>query len=101
MFQKIKFSAVFIISAIVVLFASCKKEKYITTDALIKNINGDCGYVVYVDFNAFQPRNLPDSMKVDSLPVTISYKLLDETPECFGDLPVKNIMHLQTIKRKL
>lgn len=100
MFQKAKFSTLLIV-IIVLFFSSCKKDNYITADALIKNINGDCGYVIYVDFNAFQPRNLPDSMKVDSLPVTISYKLLDETPECFGDLPVKDIMHLQTIKRKL
>lgn len=100
MLQKFKFSFLPILLMLFILSA-CKKDEYITADALIKNINGDCGFVVYVDFNAFQPRNLPDSMKVDSLTVTIAYKLLDETPECFGDLPVKDIMHLQTIKRKL
>ncbi len=85
---------------LMLLVSSCKKDKYVVADAIIKNINGDCGYVIYLDFNAFQPRNLPDSLFIDSLPVTISYKLLDQTPECFGDLPVKDMMHIRTIERK-
>jgi len=89
------------IALFMLLVSSCKKDKYVVADAIIKNINGDCGYVIYLDFNAFQPRNLPDSLFIDSLPVTISYKLLDQIPECFGDLPVKDMMHLRTIKRKL
>jgi hypothetical protein len=82
------------------LFSACNKDKYLIADALVKNINGDCGYVIYLDFNAFQPRNLPDSLMIDSLPVTISYKLLDQVPECYGDLPVKDMMHIRTIERK-
>lgn len=94
----IVFGATTLLSA--VLFSACKKDKYLIADAIVKNINGDCGYVIYLDFNAFQPRNLPDSFMVDSLPVTISYKLLDQVPECYGDLPVKDIMHIRTIERK-
>jgi hypothetical protein len=96
-----KKSVLFSLVALSVLFFSaCKKDKYIKADAIIKNINGDCGYVVYLDFNAFQPRNLPDSLFIDSLPVTITYKLLDIVPECYGDFPVKDVMQIQTIQRK-
>jgi hypothetical protein len=97
-FNKISLS---VIVAAIVFFASCKKDKYTTADALVKDISGDCGFIIYVDFYAYQPRNLPDSMKVDSLPVVITYKLLERAPECFGTVPIEDMMHIQTIKRKL
>jgi len=91
----------FVFAAILTTLNACKKDKYLESEALIVNVYGDCGYAIYMDFNVFQPRNLPDSLFIDSLPVIISYKLLDRLPECYGVLPIKDMMHLRTIERKL
>ncbi len=91
----------FVFSAILTTLNACKKDKYLESEALIVNVYGDCGYAIYMDFNVFQPRNLPDSLFIDSLPVVISYKLLDRLPECYGVFPIKDVMHIRTIEKKL
>jgi hypothetical protein len=99
--RKFHFSVIFLFSLLLVFVASCKKDKYVTADAIVKDISGDCGFIIYVDFYAYQPRNLPDSLKIDSLQVEITYKLLERAPECYGTVPVEDMLHIQHIKRKL
>lgn len=95
-----KLSIILLLSYIVSMSA-CSKNDYITADALVKNIQGDCGFVIYVDYYIYQPRNLPDSLKVDSLPITLTYLLLHRAPECYGTVPVEDMIHIQHIRRKL
>jgi hypothetical protein len=90
-----------LVSILLLFFSYCKKETYYTKDAIVKDIQGDCGHVIYVDYYIYQPRNLPDSLKIDSLRVTLTFKLLERAPECYGNVPVEDMIHIQHIRRKL
>lgn len=85
---------------LMIVASSCNKNKFLKSEnAKIIDIQGDCRFVIQVDFDLFQPRNLPDTLQIDGQLVSITYKLLDRGPQCFGTLPVRDVMHLQTIKR--
>jgi len=98
--NRLSVTAISLISLLLIFLPSCKKDKYITADAIVKDISGDCGFIIYVDYYAYQPRNLPDSLKIDSLEVTLTYKLLERAPECYGNVPIEDMMHIQNIERK-
>jgi hypothetical protein len=95
-------------------FAACKKEEAScelcdkagalleaqVIDAGLVTADG-CGWVLRVGSSDLHPKNLPDSMKISQLPVTVSFKLTEQEFPCGilgrGGLPV---VEITSIKRR-
>ena len=60
-----------------------------------------CGWVLRVGTSDLHPNNLPDSLKISQLPVTVSFKVTSQEFPCGilgrGGLPV---VEITSIKRK-
>ncbi len=84
----------------------CKKEDFTERTGFVvwtgEFVDGGCGWLIsfHTDLN-YQPWNLPDSYKVDSLPVTITYKDLEKRPDCLNRTDVDGQIYIHKIESPL
>ncbi|CAN5135417.1 hypothetical protein BH09BAC1_BH09BAC1_01000 [soil metagenome] len=84
----------------------CKKEDYSERTGFViwsgEFIDGGCGWLLSfpVDMQ-YQPWNLPDDFKVDSLPVHVTYKDLKKRPDCLNLPDVDGQIYVHKIERVL
>lgn len=101
-------SPAFIIPALfflVTAIQSCSKDELTTSAGFIINTgsfsSGGCEWIIVTGSDRFQPDNLPDAFKqpaVDSLPVEITYRVVDRTANCPLPQNYSGLIHLNRIK---
>ena len=101
--QLIRYIAGAAICLLLVQGFGCKKEDFkvdvITMHYSGDFVNGGCGWILMKDsLNAFQAANLQDSYKVEGQKYTITYKVLEQSPDCTNSLIVKDVVYLHKVE---
>ncbi len=89
-----------------IAITGCKKEPFtVRTGYVVWSgdfIDGGCGWLI--NFHAdlqYQPRNMPESFEVDSLPVIVTYRDLKNRPDCLNRSDVDGQIYVHKIERPL
>ncbi len=92
---------------ITALFSSgCQKDSFTTRTGYVvwsgEFIDGGCGWLLsFAPDLQYQPRNLPDGYKIDSLLVEVTYKDLKNRPDCLNRTDVDGQIYIHKIERPL
>lgn len=85
-----------------VMGTSCNKTDFEESNAVIAYYGdfdqGGCGWVIEIDLKAYQGRNLPDAFKSDQLPVKITYRILENLPDCLNRTDVDGMIYLHKVE---
>lgn len=101
-----KFSALLAITVAVLAAAGCKKEPFSERTGFVvwtgEYIDGGCGWLLsFPPDLQYQPRNLPDTYKVDSLPVTVIYRDLKNRPDCANLTDIDGQVYVHKVESPL
>jgi hypothetical protein len=97
-----------LLAVFMILFATtgCKKENFSERVGFVvwsgEYIDGGCGWLIsfHTDLQ-YQPWNLPDALKVDSVPVRVIYKDLKKRPDCLNRTDVDGQIYIHKIENVL
>lgn len=82
--------------------AGCDKEELLQATGMVVYYgdfaSGGCGWVIEIGAEAFETQNLPDALLVDSLPVDITYKVLQNAPDCRNRTDVNGIIYVHKVE---
>lgn len=88
------------------LWAGCQKDEFVERTGYVvwtdEFIDGGCGWLIsfHKDIQ-YQPRNMPDNFKVDSLQVRVVYKDLKNRPDCLNLTDVDGQIYVHKIEPTL
>lgn len=88
--------------ALLINYSSCSKENF-RTDVMYSHYSGDfdkggCGWVLEVDtLNYFEYVNLPAQYEVEGLPLEVTYKIFQDTPDCTNSQFVKGKIYVHKV----
>lgn len=81
---------------------SCDKTEFEQSQGVVSYFGdfdqGGCGWVILIDQDAYQGRNLPADFMVDDLPVSLTYKILENTPDCLQRTDVDGMIYIHEIQ---
>lgn len=102
----LRYLFVLVATALVFGNAGCKKENFTVDTGFViwtgEFIDGGCGWTVSFHPDLYyQPWNLPDSYKVDSLPVVVTYKDLKKRPDCMNRTDIDGQIYIHKIESPL
>ena len=92
--------------ALLLANTGCKKENFTERTGFVvwtgEFIDGGCGWIVsfHTDIN-YQPWNLPDQYKVDSMPVVVTYKDMKKRPDCLNRTDIDGQIYIHKIESPL
>lgn len=85
-----------------VCLTGCDKEELLQTSGMVTYYGdfsaGGCGWVIEVGDGAYQAQNLPDAFLIDSLPIDLTYKILQEAPDCRNRNDVFGIIYIHKVE---
>ena len=95
---------VFLLGLIIagISFTSCEKTEFIENTGMVTYYGdfatGGCGWVIEIGTKAYQMQNIPDAYLVDSLPVQLTYRVLEGAPDCLNRTDVNGIIYVHKIE---
>jgi hypothetical protein len=94
------------IASMLLVSSGCKKEPFLVDTGYVvwtgEFIDGGCGWLVsFPPDIQYQPRNMPDSYLVDSLPVVVTYRDLKNRPDCLNRTDVDGQIYVHKIESPL
>ena len=86
----------------VVFSPGCKKSEFDTSLGTVAYYGdydqGGCGWVIEIGTQAFEGQNIPADYLVDQLPVKLTYKPIQGTPDCVLNTDVNGKIYVHKIE---